>query len=69
MQHGETGCPVSHYARWVAVWKVASLWTQGKPLTGIACEIGFHDLAHLDHASIEVFGMNPSTVIDQHRSP
>jgi AraC-like DNA-binding protein len=60
----ETGCSVTHYARWSAVWKAASLWTRGTPLTEIAHEVGFFDLAHLDHAFMETFGVNPSLVID-----
>ncbi|MGH8455368.1 MAG: helix-turn-helix domain-containing protein [Stenotrophobium sp.] len=60
----ETGNTVSHYARWIAVWRAISLWSQGRSLTDIAHEVGFFDLAHLDHAFMEVFGLNPSTVID-----
>jgi len=60
----DTGHTVSHYARWAAVWRVALLWQQGRRLTEIAHQVGFHDLAHLDHAFIEVFGLNPSTLIN-----
>lgn len=60
----EIGCSVTHYARWIAVWKAARLWKQGTPFTELAREVGFYDLAHLDHAFIETFGVNPSTVID-----
>ena len=60
----ELGCSLTHYARWVAVWKAARLWKQGTPFTELAHEVGFYDLAHLDHAFIETFGVNPSTVID-----
>ncbi len=63
----ETGCSVTHYARWAAVWKAASLWTRGMPLTEIAHEVGFYDLAHLDHAFVETFGVSPSVVIDPSR--
>ncbi|WP_394843158.1 AraC family transcriptional regulator [Pendulispora brunnea] len=59
-----TGHTISHYARWAAVWRACSLWSQGRRLTEIAHEVGFHDLAHLDHAFVEVFGLNPSSVID-----
>ena len=59
-----TGNTVSHYARWAAVWRVVSLWSQGRRLTEIAQEVRFHDLAHLDHAFNEVFGLNPSSVIN-----
>jgi AraC-like DNA-binding protein len=55
---------VSHYARWTAVWKAALLWAHGTPFTELAHEVGFYDLAHLDHAFVETFGVNPSTVID-----
>ncbi|PTU30272.1 helix-turn-helix domain-containing protein [Stenotrophobium rhamnosiphilum] len=60
----QTGCNLSHYARWVAVWRATHLWKQGKPLTDIAHEVGFYDLAHLGRAFNEVFGWNPSAVID-----
>ena len=60
----ETGCSITHYARSTAVWKAAFLWTHGTPLTELAHEVGFYDLAHLDHAFVETFGVNPSTVID-----
>jgi len=63
----ETGCSVTQYARWAAVWKAASLWTRGMPLTEIAHEVGFYDLAHLDHAFVETFGVSPSVVIDPSR--
>jgi AraC-like DNA-binding protein len=63
----ELGSTVSHYARWLAVWRAVALWTQGKALTQIAHEVGFYDLAHLDHAFVELFGLNPSTIID-HRN-
>jgi AraC-like DNA-binding protein len=63
----ETGCSVTHYARWAAVWKAASLWTRGVPLTEIAHEVGFYDLAHLDHAFVETFGVSPSVIIDPSR--
>ena len=59
-----TNHTVSHYARWAAVWRGVALWKQGRRLTDIAHEVGFHDLAHLDHAFIEVFGLNPSTLIN-----
>ena len=45
-----TGHTVSHYARWAAVWRAIALWSRGRLLTEIAHEVGFHDLAHLDHA-------------------
>jgi len=58
-----TGHTIGHYARWTAVWRGISLWSKGRRLTDIAHEVGFHDLAHLDRAFIEVFGLNPSSLI------
>ncbi|MEO6026546.1 MAG: AraC family transcriptional regulator [Candidatus Binatia bacterium] len=60
----ELGCSVSHYARWAAVWKAAMLWAHGTPFTELADRVGFYDLAHLDHAFVEMFGVSPSTAID-----
>jgi len=60
----QIGCSVGQYARWVAVWRGAALWKQGRPLTEVALEVGFYDLSHLDHAFMDVFGLNPSSVID-----
>lgn len=60
----ETGSTVSHYARWVAVWRAVHLRSPSRTWTDIAHESGFHDLAHLDHAFMEVFGLTPSTVFD-----
>lgn len=59
----ETGHTVSHYARSTAVWRGISLWTQGRKLTDIAHEVGFHDLSHIDRAFREMFGLNPSSLI------
>ncbi len=58
-----TGHTVSHYARWTAVWRAISLWTEGRKLTDIAHEVGFHDLSHVDRAFKEMFGLNPSSLI------
>lgn len=63
----ETGSTVSHYARWVAVWRAVNLWSPSRTWTDIAHESGFHDLAHLDHAFMEVFGLTPSTVFNPTR--
>ena len=63
----ETGSTVSHYARWVAVWRAVNQWQQGRTWTRIAQDAGFHDLAHLDHAFIEVFGLKPSAIFDPSR--
>lgn len=63
----ETGSTVSHYARWVAVWRAVNQWQQGRTWTRIAQDAGFHDLAHLDHAFIEVFGLKPSSIFDPTR--
>lgn len=60
----QTGFTLGEYARWRAVWRAALLWKRGLTLTEVAVEAGFHDLAHADRAFNEVFGMNPSSVID-----
>lgn len=58
----EAGVSIAHYARWVAIWRAISLWTHGAPLTDIAHQVGFYDLAHLDHAFYEAFGRSPSSI-------
>ncbi|MBI2383973.1 MAG: helix-turn-helix transcriptional regulator [Gammaproteobacteria bacterium] len=60
----ETGSTISHYARWVAVWRAVNRWSPGQRWTEIAHACGFCDLAHLDHAFMEVFGLAPSTIFD-----
>lgn len=60
----QTGSTIRHYARWAATWRAVWLWQRGTPWTQIAHECGFTDLAHLDHAFNEVFGLNPSAVVD-----
>ena len=55
---------LTHYARLGGRVEAASLWTPGTPLTEIVHDVGFFDLAHLDHAFMETFGVNPSLVID-----
>ena len=63
------GCPLSQYARWAAAWKAIHLWKKGMTFTDVAHAVGFHDLAHADHALGEIFGMSPSEMarIDLHR--
>lgn len=58
----QIGSSLTHYLRWNAVWKVAWLWSRGQPLGQIAEAVGFYDLAHLNRAFNEVFGLNPSTL-------
>ncbi len=60
----QTGFTIGQYARWRGVWRAALLWKRGLKFTDVAMEAGFHDLAHVDRAFNEVFGMNPSKVID-----
>lgn len=60
----QTGFTIGDYARWRAVWRAGMLWKRGLTLTDVAEQAGFHDLAHADRAFNEVFGMNPSKVID-----
>ncbi len=60
----QTGFTIGQYARWRAVWRASLLWQRGLKFTDLALEAGFHDLAHVDRAFTEIFGMNPSKVID-----
>lgn len=60
----QTGFTIGDYARWRAVWRAALLWQRGLTITRVAEEAGFHDLAHADRAFNQIFGMNPSSVID-----
>ena len=56
----ELGSSLTHYLRWNAVWKAAWLWSRGRPLVDVVEAAGFYDLAHLNRAFNEVFGLNPS---------
>ncbi|WP_394841871.1 AraC family transcriptional regulator [Pendulispora brunnea] len=60
----QTGSTLSYFMRWVALWRGVALWTQGRSLTEVAHEVGYYDLAHLDHAFTDFFGVNPSTAMD-----
>jgi len=60
----ELGCRLSQYMRWVAAWKAVGLWQEGTRFTDVAHAVGFHDLAHADHAFTEIFGLSPSQVTD-----
>ncbi|MFX6645104.1 helix-turn-helix domain-containing protein, partial [Acinetobacter baumannii] len=62
----EVGFTIQQYARWLAVWRASLAWRQGRSLTDVAMEAGFYDLPHIDHAFNEVFGINPTNVIDPH---
>lgn len=61
------GCRLSQYMRWVAAWKAVSLWQEGMRFTDVAHAVGFHDLAHADHAFTEIFGLSPSELTDARR--
>lgn len=60
----ETGSTIRQFSRESAVRRAMTLWTQGRSLTDVAHETGLYDVAHLHHAFVEMFGLNPSTVID-----
>lgn len=60
----QMGLTIGEYARWRGVWRAVLHWKRGLKLTDVALHAGFHDLAHIDKAINEVFGMNPSTLID-----
>lgn len=61
------GCTLQQYIRWVNAWKAIRLWQRGMTFTDVAHAVGFHDLAHIDHALNELFGMSPSAVTDLRR--
>lgn len=60
----QVGCTIGEYARWRATWRAVLNWKRGLTLTEVALEAGFHDLSHADKAINEVFGINPSTLIN-----
>ncbi len=60
----QTGFTIPDYARWRAVWRASFFWKRGLTMTEVAHRAGFHDLAHADRAFHELFGMNPSAVVD-----
>lgn len=60
----ETGSSIRQFSRENAVRRAIALWTQGRSLTDVAHETGLYDVAHLHHAFVEMFGMNPSTLTD-----
>lgn len=56
----EIGCSISQYMRCSAVWKAVTAWTKNRRFIDVAADAGFYDLAHLNKAFNEVFGVNPS---------
>jgi AraC-like DNA-binding protein len=58
----QTGCSLTHYLRWSAVWKGIWLWSRARPWIEVAEAAGFYDYAHINRAFYEVFGMNPSMI-------
>ena len=56
------GCGPAQYLRWAAAWEAIRLWQPGMRFTDVAHQVGFHDLAHIDHALVELFGVSPSAV-------
>jgi AraC-like DNA-binding protein len=56
----QVGSSLTHYLRWTALWKGMWLWSRGTPLIELAEQVGFHDLAHVNRAFNEIFGVNPS---------
>lgn len=61
----QLGCAPAQYLRWAAAWKAIRLWQPGRRFTDIAHEVGFHDLAHIDHALVDLFGLSPSAATGQ----
>lgn len=64
----QLGCALTRYQRWSATWKAAVLLTESESLTRLAHQIGFYDLAHLDHAFMDIFGLSPSLLLDGNRA-
>lgn len=64
----QLGCALTRYQRWSATWKAAVLMTKADSLTRLAHQIGFYDLAHFDHAFIDIFGLSPSIVLNNERT-
>nr|WP_298169343.1 AraC family transcriptional regulator [uncultured Pseudomonas sp.] len=60
----ETGSTIRRFSREMAVRRAITQWAQGRSLTDVAHEAGLYDVAHLHHAFVEMFGVNPSAVID-----
>lgn len=57
------GCSLAQYIRWASAWKAIRAWREGRTLTQVAHEAGFHDLAHADRVLRELFGNNPTELI------
>lgn len=55
----ELGCAPMPYARWAKTWQAMRSWRPGMTFTEAAHRAGFYDLAHIDHAFKELFGLNP----------
>lgn len=64
----QLGCALTQYQRWSATWKAAVLMTESDNLTRLAHQMGFYDLAHFDHAFIDIFGLPPSELLDPNRA-
>lgn len=56
------GCAPTQYARWIKTWNAIKLWQKGKSFTEVAHAAGFYDLAHVDHALKELFGMSATAM-------
>lgn len=56
------GCAPAQYARWIKTWGAIQLWQKGKSFTEVAHAAGFYDLAHVDHALKELFGMSATAM-------
>lgn len=56
----ETGSSLTHFLRWTALLKAIWAWSHGLQLAQVAEAGGFYDLAHLNRAFNEAFGLSPS---------
>lgn len=60
--HESLGCAPAQYARWAKTWEAIRLWNKDKSFTEVAHAAGFYDLAHVDHALKELFGMSATAM-------
>lgn len=60
----QLGCPLTRYQRWSATWQATVLMPETESLTELAHQTGFYDLAHFDHAFMDIFGLTPSHLLN-----
>ena len=58
------GCSITHYIRWKSIWKAVDKWHPHMTITELTLGSDFYDLSHFNRAFLEVFGINPSEVVN-----